>query len=135
MTSGLNLFDVGWLLLLLGAVIHFALTLATLLGFGPYGKALAQRLGTTRPADLRALSRHIAMHVLIMGVAWWGIVYWGVRHGYWWAWWTLLLMGLTHFAAFAWTETRRAGRWHPPDWRWWALLAVFAVSLFLTAPR
>ncbi len=135
MGASLDLFDVGWLLLLLGAGIHFALTLATLLGYGPYGKALTARLGATRAAELRALSRHVAMHVLIMGAAWWGLTYWGIRYGHWWAWWTLLVMGLTHFGAFAWTETRRAGRWHAPDWRWWALLAGFALSMALTAPR
>ena len=130
----LNLFTLGWLLLLVGALIHFALTLTTLLGHGPYGRCLTPRLGASDAPELRAFSRHIAMHVLIMGVAWWGLAFWGIRDGHWWAWLALLAMGLTHFAAFAWTETRREGSWHPPDWRWWGLLAVFVVSMALTVP-
>ncbi len=134
MPLNLDLFTVGWLLLLLGAAIHFALTLATLAGFGPYGKCLVPRLGARDATELRAFSRHIALHVFIMGVAWWGLTFWGIRDGHWWAWLALLLMGFTHFAAFAWTETRSEGRWQPPDWRWWGLLAGFVLSLALTVP-
>ena len=130
----LSLFTLGWLLLLGGALIHFALTLATLLGYGPYGKVLTSRLAAGAAPELRAFSRHIAVHILIMGVAWWGLAFWGIRDGHWWAWGALLLMGLTHFAAFAWTETRSQGRWHPPDWRWWGLLLGFVVSMALTVP-
>ena len=130
-----TLFTLGWLLLLVGGLIHFALTIATLLGYGPYGKDLAPRLGAGAALELRAFSRHVAMHVLIMGFAWWGLAFWGIRDGHWWAWGALLLMGLTHFAAFGWTETRREGRWYPPDWRWWGLLLGFVVSMALTAPR
>jgi hypothetical protein len=134
MSATVSPFLVGWLLLLLGAVIHFALTLATLAGYGPYGRGLAARLQAGDQPEVRAFSRHIAMHVFIMGVAWWGLTYWGIRDGHWWAWLALLLMGLAHFAAFAWTETRREGSWHPPDWRWWGLLVAFVVSMALTAP-
>ena len=130
----LSLFDFGWLLLLVGACIHFALTLATLYGYGPYGKGLAQRLAAGDVPEVGAFSRHIAMHVLIMGVAWWALTFWGIRDGHWWAWIALLAMGLTHFGAFAWTETRHGGRWRPPDWRWWGLLAGFVVSMALTIP-
>ncbi len=134
MSFDLSLFSAGWLLLLLGALIHFALTVATLLGFGPYGKRLAPRLGASDVPEVGAFSRHIALHVFIMGVAWWGLAYWGIRDGYWWAWLALLLMGLSHFAAFAWTETRSEGSWQPPDWRWWGLLVGFVVSMILTVP-
>ena len=130
----LSLFGFGWLLLLMGACIHFALTLATLYGFGPYGKGLTTRLAASAIPEVRAFSRHIAMHVLIMGVAWWALAFWGIRDGQWWAWIALLAMGLTHFGAFAWTETRREGSWRPPDWRWWGLLAGFVVSMALTIP-
>lgn len=129
-----NYFALGWFLLLGGAVIHFALTLATLLGYGPYGTSLVPRLGARAAPEVRAFSRHIAMHVFIMGVAWWGLTFWGIRDGHWWAWVALLAMGLTHFAAFAWTETRSEGRWQAPDWRWWGLLAGFVVSMVLTVP-
>ena len=134
MSVDVSLFSVGWLLLLLGAIIHFALTVATLLGYGPYGKCLAPRLGASDVPEVRAFSRHIALHVFIMGVAWWGLAFWGIRNGHWWAWIALLLMGLSHFAAFAWTETRSEGSWHPPDRRWWGLLTVFVVSMALTLP-
>lgn len=133
-TPILSLFTLGWLLLLMGALIHFALTIATLFGYGPYGTCLSTRLGASDEAELRAFSRHIAMHVFIMGVAWWGLTFWGIRDGHWWAWFALLAMGLTHFAAFAWTETRQQGSWHTPDWRWWGLLAGFVISLVLTVP-
>ena len=49
-----SLFTIGWLLLLLGAVIHFALTLATLVGYGPYGKVLTPRLGASELPELQA---------------------------------------------------------------------------------
>ena len=129
-----SLFTIGWLLLLLGAVIHFALTLATLVGYGPYGKVLTPRLGASELPELQAFSRHIALHVLIMGVAWWALAFWGVRDGHWWAWIALMLMGLAHFAAFAWTETRRGGSRHPPNWRWWGLLVTFVLGMVLTVP-
>lgn len=131
----LSLFSLGWLLLLLGALIHLALTIATLFGYGPYGKGLVGRLAASGIPEARAFSCHIAMHVFIMGVAWWALTYWGIRDGHWWAWIALLCMGLTHFGAFAWTETRSEGSWHPPDWRWWGLLASFVLSLALTVPR
>lgn len=131
----ISLFSLGWLLLLVGALIHFALTIATLFGYGPYGKDLVSRLSASGIPEVHAFSRHIAMHVLIMGVAWWALTYWGIRDGHWWAWLALLIMGLTHFGAFAWTETRSEGSWRPPDWRWWGLLAGFVVSMALTIPR